>query len=142
MEISQEQSTPGASADAIGGNVPVNQKTIQTEIAVQSGMTVLLGGLIQQSSNNSKSGVPGLNKIPLLGRLFGSTRVESSRSELLVLITPTVIRGGADEMQTLTDEYKARFEGLDALIQEDRRNTNRSQQYREQMQDKNSSEGE
>jgi general secretion pathway protein D len=120
MEISQEQSTPGATADATG-NVPVNQKTIQTEIAVQSGMTVLLGGLIQQTENNSRAGLPGLNKIPVLGRLFGTTRKDSTRSELLVLITPTVIRGGAGEMQALTEEYKSRFEGLDALIREENR---------------------
>lgn len=121
MEISQEQSTPGASADAIGGNVPVNQKTIQTEIAVQSGKTVLLGGLIQQTENNISGGVPGLSRLPLIGPLFGNKRRERSRSELLVLITPSVVRGGSSEMEALTEEYRARFEGLDALLKEEDR---------------------
>lgn len=121
MEISQEVSTPGASRDAVAGNVPVNQKTIQTEIAVQSGKTVLLGGLIQQSENTSRSGLPGLSRLPLIGGLFGAKSRSSERSELLVLITPTVVRGGSGEMEALTEEYKSRFEGLDALIKEDAR---------------------
>lgn len=121
MEISQEVSTPGATRDAVAGNVPVNQKTIQTEIAVQSGKTVLLGGLIQQSENTSRSGLPGLSRLPVVGGLFGARSKSQERSELLVLITPTVVRGGSGEMEALTEEYKSRFEGLDALIKEDAR---------------------
>ena len=99
MEIKAEQSAPGtpSAATAASGNLPVDKKTIETEVAVQSGDTVLLGGLIQQNDTNSQSGFPGLMKIPLLGRLFGNTKRDNSRKELLVLITPTVIRGGAED---------------------------------------------
>lgn len=123
LEISQEQSTPGpaSAAQDFGGNVPVNKKTIQTEIAVQSGKTVMLGGLIQQSDSKSNSGLPGLKNIPILGRFLGASRNESSRTELLVLITPTVVEGGSDRMEALTDEYKRRFKGLEALIREEQR---------------------
>jgi general secretion pathway protein D len=120
MEIKAEQSTPGAAstADQYGGNVPVDKKEIETEVAVQSGDTILLGGLIQQNDSNSQSGFPGLMKIPLLGRLFGSSKRDNSRKELLVLITPTVIRGGADDARDLTEEYKKRFQGLSPLIED------------------------
>lgn len=120
MEIQAEQSTPGPSSAAqeFGGNVPVDQKTIETEVAVQSGDTVLLGGLIQQNDSNSQSGVPGLMKIPVLGRLFGSSNKDASRKELLVLITPTVIRGGAEDARELTEEYQKRFLGLEPLIRD------------------------
>lgn len=121
MEITQEVSTPGAASEAVNGNPPVNQKRVQTEVAVQSGKTVLLGGLIQQSESSSNAGLPGLSRLPVIGGLFGSRSRNSNRSELLVLITPRVIRGGSAEMQSLTDEYKSRFEGLDALIREDAR---------------------
>ncbi len=120
MEIQAEQSTPGpaSSASEFGGNVPVDRKTIETEVAVQSGDTVLLGGLIQQNDGNSSSGMPGLKNIPILGRLFGSSSRDNSRKELLVLITPTVIRGGGDDARELTEEYKKRFQGLSPLIQD------------------------
>jgi general secretion pathway protein D len=120
MEIQAEQSTPGPSSAAqeFGGNVPVDKKTIETEVAVQSGDTVLLGGLIQQNDSNSQSGLPGLMKIPVLGRLFGSSSKDASRKELLVLITPTVIRGGAEDARELTEEYQKRFLGLEPLIRD------------------------
>jgi general secretion pathway protein D len=101
-----------------GGNVPIDKKTIETEVAVQSGDTVMLGGLIQQNDNNSSSGMPGLKNIPLIGKLFGASSSDTSRKELLVLITPTVIRGGAEQARELTDEYKARFQGLSPLIRD------------------------
>lgn len=118
MEIKAEQSTPGpaSSVDTFGGNVPIDKKTIETEVAVQSGDTVMLGGLIQQNDNNSNSGMPGLKNIPIIGKLFGTSSSDNSRKELLVLITPTVIRGGAGQARELTEEYKARFQGLSPLI--------------------------
>ncbi|MBK8066892.1 MAG: type II secretion system secretin GspD [Rhodanobacteraceae bacterium] len=120
MEIQAEQSTPGpaSAASQFGGNVPVDRKTIETEVAVQSGDTVLLGGLIQQNDSESTAGVPGLKNIPILGRLFGNTTKDNSRKELLVLITPTVIRGGGEDARELTEEYKKRFQGLSPLIQD------------------------
>ncbi len=113
MEIKQEQSDPGASVDATG-NVPVNRRVVETEIAVQSGETVLLAGLIRDSNTSGKAGVPGLMKIPLLGRLFGNTNRDGTRQELLVLIKPTVI-GSANEARSLTEEYKQRFKGMRPL---------------------------
>ncbi len=115
LEIKQEQSSPGDSADAIGGNVPVNKRTIETEIAVQSGDTVLLGGLISETVDQGKGGVPGLTKIPLLGRLFGSSKNNVSRAELLVLIKPTVIEN-ATQAKDLTEDYRERFRGLKPLL--------------------------
>ena len=102
----------------VGGNVPIDKKTIETGVAVQSGDTVMLGGLIQQNDSESTSGVPGLKNIPILGRLFGTTKKDNSRKELLVLITPTVIRGGGEDARELTEEYKKRFQGLSPLIED------------------------
>ncbi|GMU43239.1 MAG: type II secretion system secretin GspD [Xanthomonadales bacterium] len=120
LEVQAEQSTPGPAdtASEFGGNVPVDRKSIETEVAVQSGDTVLLGGLIQQNDSEAQSGMPGLMKIPVLGKLFGRTQKDNSRKELLVLITPTVIRGGAEDARELTEEYKKRFQGLSPLIRD------------------------
>lgn len=119
MEIKQEQSDPGADVDATG-NVPVNRRVVETEIAVQSGETVLLAGLIRDSNTGGSTGVPGLMKVPLLGRLFGSTNRDGSRQELLVLIKPTVI-GSASEARSLTEEYKQRFKGIRPIPGKDAR---------------------
>jgi len=117
LEISQEESTPETQADATG-NVAVNKRTIETEIAVQSGQTVLLGGLIRETAGDSNAGVPGLSRIPLIGKLFGSSNKEYLRQELLVLITPTVI-DSAESAQTLTDDYRERFKGLKPLLKKE-----------------------
>ena len=116
LEIQQEQSTPGPKVEG-QDNVAVNQKTISTEVAVQSGQTILLGGLITQSDNKSNGGIPGLNRLPLIGGLFGSRSTSIDRSETLVLITPTVVYGGADAMREVTDAYVREFKGLQPLIQ-------------------------
>jgi general secretion pathway protein D len=83
-------------------------------VAVQSGQTVLLGGLIKQTDAKGSSGAPGLSRIPILGGIFGSQNRRSDRQELLVLITPTVIASG-DDAEALTDEYRRRFIGLEPL---------------------------
>lgn len=120
MEIEQEQSTPG-NTPAGGGNPPINRKLISTEVAIQSGQTVMLGGLIQQVEDNSNAGVPGLKNIPVVGRLFGSSGKRTDRTETIVLITPTVIEGGSAEAVGLTEEYKRRLYGLEPLLREEQR---------------------
>lgn len=114
MEIDQQDSTPGAADDAVAGNVPVDQRKIKTEVAVQSGQTVLLGGLIKQTDTKSSSGAPGLHRIPFIGGLFGGKNYQSQRQELLVLITPVVIRNG-DDARRLTDDYSRQFRALEPL---------------------------
>jgi general secretion pathway protein D len=112
LNISQVVSKPGI-ADA-SGNVPISQREVATKVAVQSGQTVLLGGLIQQDESQSDTGIPGLNQIPVIGRLFGTTSRNRNRTELLVLITPRVITSGSDAKQ-ITDEYQRKFESLEPL---------------------------
>jgi general secretion pathway protein D len=115
MEIKQEDSQPLGADTAVNGNVSVSQRQISTEIAVQSGKTVLLGGLIKEDESVDRNGVPGLSRIPILGSLFGKHSRSGGRSELLVLITPTVI-GTPEEAESLTDEYRKRMRGIEPLI--------------------------
>jgi general secretion pathway protein D len=115
MEIKQEKSEPGAASAGVNGNPPVDKSTIQTEIAVQSGETVVLAGLIEESDTVSKGGVPGLMNIPVLGRFFGTTVKTKRRQEILVLIKPTVI-DSADSARAVTDDYKTQFKGLKPLL--------------------------
>ncbi|MHB1059424.1 MAG: type II secretion system secretin GspD [Rhodanobacter sp.] len=114
MNISQEVSQRDKSVELVNGNPAISQRKLATQVAVQSGQTVLLGGLISQAEGTTDTGIPGLNRIPVLGRLFGSTNRSRNRSELIVLITPRVIRGGEDAKQ-ITDEYQNKFESLAPL---------------------------
>ncbi|EIL89392.1 general secretion pathway protein D [Rhodanobacter fulvus Jip2] len=112
LKLSQEVSAPGIKDN--NGNFPIQKRLLETQVAVQSGQTVLLGGLIQQNEGTTDTGIPVLNKIPLIGRLFGTTNRHRDRSELLVLITPRVITSGNDARQ-VTDEYQRKFESLAPL---------------------------
>ena len=110
LNINQVVSSPGAK-DATTGNFPIQQREVATQVAVQSGQTVLLGGLIKQDEGTTDTGIPGLNRIPIFGRLFGQTNRSRNRTELIVLITPRVITNG-DEAKQVTDEYQRKFESL------------------------------
>ncbi len=114
MNISQEVSQPNRSVPLVNGNPAISQRKLSTEVAVQSGQTVLLGGLIQQADGTTDTGIPGLNRIPLLGRLFGTTSRTRNRTELIVLITPRIIRSSEDAKQ-ITDDYQNKFESLAPL---------------------------
>lgn len=99
------------------GNYTIAKRSLNTQVAVQSGQTVLLGGLIQQSDINSDNGVPFLNRIPILGRLFGTTSRQHDRKELILLITPRVI-GNPEDARAITDEYQTKFQSLQPILQE------------------------
>ncbi|MBZ0223784.1 MAG: type II secretion system secretin GspD [Dokdonella sp.] len=113
LDIDQQVSTPGAAASA-GGNPPIAQRQFQTSVAVQSGQTLLLGGLIKEVRQDADSSVPGISKVPILRRLFGSTSKSTNRTELIVLITPRVINN-SDEARQVTEDYIKQFESLKPL---------------------------
>lgn len=116
LEVSQEVSKPGATASP-NDNPPINKRTIDTQIAVQSGETVLLGGLISEDDQTTDTGVPGLNRVPVLRRLFGATRTDKQRTELIVLITPQVM-SNTEEAREVTEEYRRQFQSLAPLRSE------------------------
>ena len=114
MEVSQEESAPVGAATTENPNVAVDNRSIETEVAVQSGQTLVLGGLIKTSDARGTGGLPGLSRIPLIGGLFGTRTNELVREELIVLVTPRVIRD-ANESRRLTEEYSRRFRGMEPL---------------------------
>ncbi|WAH56016.1 type II secretion system secretin GspD [Pseudomonas silvicola] len=90
-------------------NPSISTRSVSTQVAVQSGQTVLLGGLIKQDNAESTSSVPGLGRIPGLRWLFGSTSKSKDRTELIVLITPRVVASG-DEARRVTDDYRQQMQ--------------------------------
>ncbi len=115
LEIKQEESNIAGAPDPTG-NVPIARRVIETEVAVQSGETLVLGGLIKEDRNTGQDGVPGLMRIPIIGRAFSRSTSGTIRQELLVLLRPTVV-SNTDEARGLTDEYRIRFENIRPLFE-------------------------
>ena len=111
MQINQTVSDVGA-VDVATGQRSFLQRQIGSKVAVRSGETLVLGGLIRDNTTDGKSGLPLLQDIPLLGNLFGSTSKNTNRTELLVVITPQVVRSDQD-MSALTADLRGKMKALD-----------------------------
>jgi general secretion pathway protein D len=104
MQISQDISNAVPGSTGAGGNPDVFTRSVTTEIAAASGQTVLLGGLISEDVSASKNGAPGLSKVPGLGWLFKTEGDNSSRTELVMLITPRIL-DSVDEWEQIKDLF-------------------------------------
>ncbi|GAB0120257.1 type II secretion system secretin GspD [Acidisoma sp. 7E03] len=93
MDIGQEVSGVSPTITTTGLNSPTfTERSVTSRVAIQDGQTIGLAGLISDNDSHSNQGLPGLKDVPLLGALFGSQTNKRTREELLVLITPHVIR--------------------------------------------------
>ena len=82
----------GGQAEGGGNKAPQTvEREATSTISVKDGDTILLGGYIRSAKNNTESGVPFLKDIPVLGNLFKNNSKQNKRSELLVLIRPTIL---------------------------------------------------
>jgi general secretion pathway protein D len=113
LDIVQEVSKPTGEADD-NGNVRIDTSKVTTSALAPSGETIVLAGLISDGTSRNATGVPGLSRIPILGGLFGQQGQTKTRDELVILITPTVVRNPM-EARNLTDEYGRRFRALDPI---------------------------
>ncbi len=111
LDIQQSITDVGADIDAATGQRPFLQRQINSRVAVRSGETLVLGGLIKDSSSSGRSGVPVLSSIPVLGALFGSHSQNANRTELLVVFTPRVLRTD-DDARAISRELRDRMRGL------------------------------
>ncbi|CAE6828545.1 Secretin XpsD [Xanthomonas arboricola pv. corylina] len=124
LDIVQEVSSPDnrpaaclsatATVNAAACNVDINTRRVKTEAAVQSGDTIMLAGLIDDRTTDGSEGVPFLSKLPVVGALFGQKTKDSNRREVIVLITPSIVRN-PQEARNLTDEYGQKFKAMEPL---------------------------
>lgn len=111
MEIEQEVSSVDSSANSSDLGPTFNTRTIQNAVLVKSGETVVLGGLMDDSSKETIEKVPLLGDIPLVGQLFRYTDNEKSKRNLMVFIRPTIIRDD-DVYHSLSQEKYTRFKTM------------------------------
>ncbi len=116
LEIAQEVSD--VSQPAVGAAIQsptINQRRIVSTVAVNSGDSVVLGGLIRDSQAISDSGIPILHSIPVIGALFGQKGNASSRTELLVMLTPRIIRNQR-EARDVSNDLQRKFQAVLSLM--------------------------
>ncbi len=113
LEISQEVSQVGA----LGPLGPViGQSTVTSTVVIRDGQTVVLGGFIRESNDLVRNRIPLLGRIPVLGALFGSTSTTKNRTELVILITPHVIRS-SEEADHATEELRDKLREIKKMPQ-------------------------
>jgi general secretion pathway protein D len=112
LEIEQESSAPGTPVGALGA-VPITRRTAKTTVVVKDQQTIVIGGLMKDEYTTSKDKVPVLGDIPVLGFLFSSTKTTKRKSNLLLILTPHVIREQADLRRIFERKMRERQEFLD-----------------------------
>jgi general secretion pathway protein D len=115
MDVSQEisEATPNT-VSAIVAPV-IGKSAVTSTVVVEDGQTIALGGFIRQTNNVTKERVPVIGRIPVLGTLLGNTTTDTSRTELIVLITPHVLRTHSDA-DAATDELKSKLKEMKNLL--------------------------
>ena len=115
MDISQEVSQPGEK-DPDLKTTSIISRVAETSLVVQDGQMIVIGGLMRNRDAVSRSGIPGLRNVPLLKYVFGSEGTENSKTELIILITPRVVRDRR-EAEVVTQEFSKKVQGLREMLQ-------------------------
>jgi general secretion pathway protein D len=92
-------------------NPRISTREIDSSIVIQSGESIVLGGLIKDKKTDGAGGIPLLHEIPFLGPLFGNKTKDDNKIELVVLITPRVVKSRQDA-GLITDEFKRKLSGI------------------------------
>jgi len=108
LDITQEFSIPGAVNAALANSPTVSKRSTKTQVSVQSGETMVLGGLISEKAIDGSGGLPILSSIPVLGGLFGTTDRTRTKTELIVLITPRVAQN-VGQAKALSEELQRKM---------------------------------
>jgi len=93
LQLSAERSAPQVAESDVG--FIFTTQNARSRVLVSDGETVVIGGLTVTETSEVRSGVPLLMNLPLVGRLFRSTRSQVVQRDLIILVTPTIVRDGA-----------------------------------------------
>ncbi len=112
LDVQAEVSIPGPLSGACDQPPAINTRSVQTLLAVPTGQTMVMGGLISDTRTGGTEGIPFLSRIPVIGGLFGSQNLNVTRVELVIFITPRVIEGESGAAEIIED-LRRRMERLD-----------------------------
>jgi general secretion pathway protein D len=117
LDIEQEISAVANTATATTLTPTVTQRRVKSSIAVASGQTVLLGGLISEREDRGRAGIPGLEQVPIVGELFSHNDATLRRTELIIFIRPQIIRNSIDASR-IADELRTKMRGVRSRVAE------------------------
>lgn len=118
LVIRQELSSVDGGAPGINDNPVFNNQEINTSVVVRNGENVVLGGLIQTDNESLNTGVPGLNRVPVLGRLFSYQQDTTERRELFIVLRPEIINLNSEiglEYQDILDRFDMASDLLESV---------------------------
>jgi general secretion pathway protein D len=121
LTVTQEVSARGGDV-GVGGSVypSFTKRKVSTEVTLEEGRTLMIAGLIQDKGNKTSQGLPSLKDIPLIGVLFGTKNRVSDKTELMMTITPYIVRN-KDEGEQLTQSFQDSVAKLKGLMQQNPR---------------------
>jgi general secretion pathway protein D len=111
MKIEQEANQAVPTTTSSLNSPTIQQRKINSSIAVKNGETIILGGLIREENGSGLTGMPILSDIPVLGSLFGTTTTDSKKTELVILITPRIVQDEKNA-RDVTNEFKRKLTGI------------------------------
>lgn len=115
LEIEQENSEVAPTTDPAVKDLITNKRSVKSTILARDGQIIVLGGLIKDSVRQTESGVPGLKRLPWVGRLFSWRRDTQVKTNLMVFLRPTVMRDAAAQ-SALTDRQWRRAQDLETEV--------------------------
>jgi general secretion pathway protein D len=116
MVINQNVTAPEPNPTGVSINSPAfSQRNVSTQVTVQDGDTIAIGGIINESTTDTSAGIPFLDRIPYLGAAFGTKSSTKKRTELIIFLTPRVIYD-TNQVADATQELKDKVKGLKKLI--------------------------
>ncbi len=115
LEIAQEVSQASANTTSAVVAPVIGKSSVSSTVVIQDGQTIALGGFIRENNDLARARLPLLGRIPGVGVLFGTTNKSAGRTELIILITPHVLRTHEDA-DLATDELKAKLREVQKLL--------------------------
>ncbi|MEQ1560580.1 MAG: type II secretion system secretin GspD [Methyloglobulus sp.] len=111
LDLKQTVSSAKETVTGVTSSPTINKEEIESTIAVKDGETLALGGLIQNKNTLIKGGIPFLHELPYVGAFFGNTQKDEDKQELVVLLTPKVVKTKQDA-RLVTDELKRKLSDI------------------------------
>ncbi|HWF08572.1 MAG TPA: secretin N-terminal domain-containing protein, partial [Bryobacteraceae bacterium] len=118
MVINQNVTAPTPTTTSNIDSPSFSQRNVSTQVTVEDGDTVAIGGIIEDTTNETSSGIPFLHRIPYLGAAFGTKSTNKTRTELIIFLTPRVIYD-TTQMADASDELKQKVRDLKKMIRDE-----------------------
>lgn len=118
MVINQNVTAPTPTTTSNIDSPSFSQRNVSTQVTVEDGDTIAIGGIIEDSNTESSSGIPFLHRIPWLGAAFGNKSTSKTRTELIIFLTPRVIYDTV-QMTDASEELKQKMRDLRKAIRND-----------------------